>query len=169
MLRKRSVLQIAMVACVSLLGLCHLPIHGRAFSYPQATVQQGYFVISNIVEKDNRDIYILLNQEYFTGEYLRELWKEISDKYPQPERLHVWLNTNIEQVRSFVNGRPYHLAELILERQDPTLYHRFAHGLLFRTNGNEVIRYYVPSDPIGDVNFKTIVVKGRDPAYSSDK
>jgi hypothetical protein len=137
----------------------------KVLAKPQQEVRRGYFVISNSVVEENRDIRILLNQEYFTEEYLRGLSRELFDKYPEPDRLDVTLYSNIEQVRGFVDGRPFHPAEQILDTRDPTRSERYAHGLLFRSNGNEVIRYYVPGG--NDTNLRTVVIKGCDPAYSS--
>jgi hypothetical protein len=78
--------------------------------------------------------------------------------------LSIWLYSNIEQVRGFVAGHPYHPVELILDRDDPGRYDRYAHGLLFRGDGNEVIRYHLPE--YKEERLKTVVVKGKDPANS---
>jgi hypothetical protein len=141
--------------------------HDKVLARPQQEVAKGYFVISNTVKGENRDIRLLLNIEFFTQERLRNLLKELFEMYPEPDRLDVSLYSDLEQVRHFVDGKPYHPIEQIRDSQDPSRLNRYASGLLIRRGGNEIIRYYIPDG--GGFNLKTIVMKGRDPAYSSNK
>ena len=127
----------------------------------QNELRARYYVISNlIVNKGNRDIYILLEKQYFMEGYLRTLMGELFEKFPEPNNLHVTLYSNIEQVRGFVDGHPHHGTELVLDMNDPGRYNRYEHGLLFREGDNQVIRYHLPD--YKDESLITIVVKGSD-------
>ena len=166
MLRKSNFLQFTIAASIFLLGLGSFSKQSLTLSRSQQDVRQGYFVISIIVEGDRRDIYILLNEEYFKEETLRGLLREIFDKYPEPIKMDVWLYSAIEQVRGFVDGRPEHIWYLMREWKEPGFWNKHARGVMMRMDSNEIIRYRVPSD--NDVNLKTIVVTGKDP-YNNNK
>ncbi len=160
--------RLKMTICkISILCASSFLFHNEISAKPLHEVEKGYFVISNVVVKDNRDIFILLNEDYFTEEYLRGLLKELSEEFPEPDRIDIHLYSSIEQVHYFVDGHPHHGSQLYVESKDPDFWNRHAHGLLFRGNGDEVIRYYIPGD--NDFDLKSIVVKGKDPAYSSTK
>ena|SRR5215471_8892505 len=133
------------------------------FADEPVSTQIGYFVISNVVVGRNREAHLLLNRQFYNERSLRVILQEFSTKYPEPERLDVYLYSDIEQTRVFADGLPHHGRSLYLNKLDPGFWSRYAFALVFRHEGNEIIRYYIPGP---DAQLETIVVRGRDPALS---
>jgi hypothetical protein len=119
-----------------------------------------YFIASNLVDEsvETRTMDLLLDSIFFNEADLKKLAKYFLSTYRKPDRVHISLNSTIFQLRvlvlnSLVSGEPHET------------YWTHPVGVIFRVNGNEVIRYSDPSkQKPGTIVWKTIVLKGVDPA-----
>ena len=123
-----------------------------------------YIIISNEVSNasDNsqnaqRHVGVLLEEKAFSEETLKELFKLVSTRCPQPDRLEVSIYTSLEQLdtpeerdnRVWISGS-----------NGNTSFDNYHRALFIRQNGNELIRHSV-SLPVRGLT--TIILKGRDP------
>jgi len=114
-----------------------------------------YFVVSNEVKGNDsgtrasiREIRILINEVDFSEDILKALAKHFLEKYIEPDRIRVYVDTHISQMFSsyLSEGKGRKTSEL------------HPYGGIYRKDGNEYIRFKLP-----DTDLKSIVLKGRDP------
>jgi hypothetical protein len=121
-----------------------------------------YFIASNLVETgfgmSSRNMDVLLDRMFFNEADLKKLSKHFLSTYREPDEIHISLNSTI-----------FHLKDLVLNSlvsgEPHETYWTHPVGVIFRVNGNEVIRYSDPSkQKPGTIVWRTIVLKGVDPA-----
>jgi hypothetical protein len=106
-----------------------------------------------------REMRILVAPESFEDDKLRALANELFDRYPSPNTMDVSLVSHVDQLRSYIDGKPNNALELILDTLDPILpRNRYSSGVFFRLGTNEVIRYNRPGE-----RTRTLVLEGHDP------
>jgi hypothetical protein len=151
------------ILCVTLIGSFIFPIGVYSSHLQEKERKVNYYVLSDTTTNDLREMYLLLAPESFTEEKLISLMRELFEKYPKPNHIDVRLRSHVDQLRGFVEGRPFHPLEQYFDVHDPiTPRNKYASGIFIRRGGNEIIRY----QPAGG-ELKTIIVKGRDSFESS--
>ncbi|MFL6229112.1 MAG: hypothetical protein ACJ741_10065 [Pyrinomonadaceae bacterium] len=131
-----------------------------------------YVIVHDEIKEDvdakftNRQVEVLLDEKSFSEETLKTLFRLLSKRFSQPDRLDVEVYTSLEQIdtpeerelgRVFaetINGRGKPSAEELVEKKYP-------HAILMRQDGNELFRYTVGRD---NRRLVTVVLKGKDPA-----
>jgi hypothetical protein len=103
-----------------------------------------------------RSIGVLLDRRAFSEETLKELFKLLSERFPKPNTLEIWVSTNLKQVPTLEESE----AGAISEAPDNPALDRYPSALLIRQDGNELFRY-TPDPP--STGTKTVILKGRDP------
>jgi hypothetical protein len=128
------------------------------------TSEFRYVILSNEVggyDKPTRTVSVLLDETSFSENTLVKLFSLVSKRFPEPQRLQVWVSTSLWQLAT-----PEEAAMPVISERgyDP---HDDLHprALLMRQDGNELFRY-TPKAPF--INMKTIILKGRDP-YAPSK
>ena len=123
-----------------------------------------YVMISNEVSnlsgdpKDaNRTVSVLLDEKAFSEETLKEVFKLVTKRFPEPKRLDVWVYTSLEQLDTPEERD----RGVISESDNNPVSDNYHWALFFRSqDGDEVFRYN-PNPP--NTNMKTVILKGRDP------
>ena len=123
-----------------------------------------YIIISNEVSnlsgdpKDaNRTVSVLLDEKAFSEETLKEMFKLVSKRFPEPKRLDIWVYTSLEQLDTPEERD----RGVISESDNNPVFDNYHRALFFRSqDGDEVFRYN-PNPP--NTNMKTVILKGRDP------
>lgn len=157
MLWKPHVLWVKPPTCIVLLILCSLSTQANRVQKPQHRVR--YDIISNNVVSNKawgyeaRTISLLMDPGDFTEPKLRWLMTYFFKKYPRPNSISVYLDSHPDQ-SDFVNRR---LPDMKDPKRDEA-FRKYPHGIIFRVNGKEIIRYTIPPA----LELKTIVVKGKD-------
>jgi hypothetical protein len=100
-----------------------------------------YFIIGNSVMNNRRFVRVFINSEDGDESKLRGLLRYFSQQYPEPDALVIKAYTNLEQESDFLvpSGNKYFIAGM------------------FRTAGNEVIRYQRPYEKV-----ITTIIRGAD-------
>jgi hypothetical protein len=123
------------------------------------TAEFRYIIVADTVggyDKPIRSVTVLLDETAFSENTLVKLFALLSKRFPEPQRLEVWVKTNLWQLDTPEEAD----MPVISERgYDP---HDDLHpsALLMREDGNELFRY-TPKAPYA--NMKTVVLKGKDP------
>lgn len=125
------------------------------------TAEFRYIITSNDVggyDNPERSVVVLLDESAFSVENLEKLFRFISKRFPEPERLEMWVNTSLWQFLT-----PEELdAGLVSEQGDDPHGDKHPSAYMFRRGGNEVIRH-TPYPASKYTNMKTIILKGKDP------
>ena len=128
------------------------------------TSEFRYVILSNEVggyDKPTRTVSVLLDETSFSENTLVKLFSLVSKRFPEPQRLQVWVSTSLWQLAT-----PEEAAmPVISERGDDPHDDLHPRALLMRQDGNELFRY-TPKAPY--VNMKTVILKGKDP-YAPSK
>jgi hypothetical protein len=108
-----------------------------------------HFQFANVVNNNLREIGLFINSRDGSGANLVELLRNYARQYPQPDRLHVRLYSDLKQSYHF---GIHDLGEYVV----PAMAQHFA-AVLFRDGGNSVIRFRHPGEEV-----QTVVVNGID-------
>jgi len=128
------------------------------------TAEFRYIILSNDVrgyDKPTRSISVLLDKPAFSEESLKQIFYLVSKRFPEPQRLEVWVTTSLWQLATPEEADMGVMSERGYDPHDD-LYPR---ALLMRQDGNELLRY-TPKAPY--INMKTVILKGKDP-YAASK
>jgi hypothetical protein len=128
------------------------------------TAEFRYIIVSNEVggyDKPMRSVTVLLDETAFSANTLVKLLALVSKRFPEPERLLVWVETSLWRLATPEEAD----MPVISERGDDPHDDLHPHALLMRQDGNELFRY-TPKAPYA--NMKTVVLKGKDP-YAPSK
>jgi hypothetical protein len=139
----------------------------EAHSYPMSVLRPvsfNYLIYSDKLVwpeeplRCRRDLYVLMDENAFSEDNLKELFGVLSDAFPDPSRLRVMVHTSLEQVRPL---GPIGVSE---QRDPPNAYKHHLAGYS-RIDGNEYFRY-IAHPPEG--KWTTVVIKGVDPSGEKD-
>ncbi len=120
-----------------------------------------YAIIVNDVEGGDspyRSISVLLDEVSFSNETLKKLFYLMSKRFPEPQRLEVWVKTSLWDVPTPEEADEGGMSERDYDPHDD-LHPR---ALLIRQDGNELFRYTANSKA-PYVNMRTVILKGKDP------
>lgn len=123
------------------------------------TAEFRYIILSNDVggyDKPMRSVSVLLDESAFSEGTLKKLFSLVAKRYPEPQRLEVWVSTSLWQLATPEEADMGMISERGYDPHDD-LHPR---ALLIRQDGNELFRY-TPKPPY--VNMKTVIIKGEDP------
>jgi hypothetical protein len=97
-----------------------------------------------------------MEKDSFGPESLKELFRLLSKRFPEPALFVCFVNTSLDQL----NTPEEEDQNKGLHKDQPELEGHHHRAVLIRSAENEIIRYTVAS---GDSSLKTIVLKGKDP------
>ena len=118
-----------------------------------------YVVTHNLVPKNGirsermRDLWIFMDERAFSEENLKSLFTTMSRKYPKPQMLNIWVETNWERVPipSDCEGSG---TSSNADREDVDEYHW---AVFLRRGKDEIFRY---NPVLKNTSIKTVVIKG---------
>lgn len=162
------------------LALCALllwPGNNLAGGYHRTEVQEQeqqkpyrspfrYIILGNEIggfSKAERHVGILLDHKVFSVETVKELFRLVSERFPEPDRLRITVFSRLEQLPTPEEDDKVNPS--ISEGPDIPERDKYPLAFMIREDGNELIRYY-PNAP--NMKMRTIILKGRDP-YSPQK
>jgi hypothetical protein len=145
----------------SILTIGHEP---RYFGKDQNTTSQRtfrYIICGNLLMPQPgphavRNICVLMDEGRFDPETLKELFRLLSTRFPEPVVFDCSVFTSLDQLATpEEQDRPRHS-----ETREPTREEHHHRAVLLRSAENEIIRYTARP---GDSSLRTIILKGRDP------
>jgi hypothetical protein len=128
------------------------------------TAEFRYIILSNDVggyDKPTRSISVLLDEAAFSEGSLKQIFYLVSKRFPEPQRLEVWVSTSLWQLATPEEADMGVISERGYDPHDDL----HPSALLMRQDGNELFRY-TPKAPY--INMKTVILKGKDP-YAPSK
>jgi hypothetical protein len=131
---------------------------------PQNTEMQArvrYIICGNVLRPAPgpdavRNICVLMDEDSFGPESLKELFSLLSKRFPEPAVFVCSVKTSLDQLNT-----PEEEDNLMsLHKEEPHLVDHHHRAIFIRSADNEIIRYTAAP---GDTSLKTIVLKGKDP------
>ncbi|OLE51429.1 MAG: hypothetical protein AUG51_23330 [Acidobacteria bacterium 13_1_20CM_3_53_8] len=131
-----------------------------------------YVIVYNEVKVNNeessytrRDVEVLLDENAFSENTLKELFKLLSQRFPEPDGLTVDVYTSLEQIdtpEEHEGGRMFAESRTGTRRVSPEElnFRKHPSAVLMRQNGNELFRYTIRPN---NLKLKTVILKGHDP------
>ena len=126
-------------------------------------------IVSDYIAEDSstRTLYVLMEPTEVTEHKLSQLFKTISQKYPKPIELHVWVYTNLSEIAHIVTGQFVTKAKAQLPdskdgsqgRDSEVAEEEEKWARYKRTETVELFRY-IPEPP--EKGLKTVVLRGKD-------
>jgi len=124
-----------------------------------------YVICENEIKSvGERKITVLMDPTSFSEDNLKRLYYLVSQRFPDPASMSVWVNTSLWQVETPEEAEVPHISEV----GDDPHNNQFQYALLMRISGNEFFRYSSDEKPPYR-RLKTVILKGRDPYDISKK
>lgn len=121
-----------------------------------------YVIFSNTLH-ENKDIHysrrvvsVFLDEKAFSEQSVRDLFLLLSNRFPSPQWLEVWVYTNLNQTET---PEEADLPKSSNTPDNPEL-DRFHWAWIYSKNGNVFFRYN-PNPP--NRAMKTVIISGKDP------
>jgi hypothetical protein len=113
------------------------------------------------INHSERIVKVLMDADAFTESNLKDLFLLIQKRFVEPDRLEVWVYTNLKQVETPEE------AELPKSSSAPDNYYlqHNHYAWYYKSKGNELFRYN--ESPPGK-SLKTVIIRGIDP-FSPNK
>ncbi len=125
--------------------------------YPGSQRSQfRYIIVKNALLHDGRLLFVLIEEQPFSESTLRELFRLVSKRFPQPEELHVAVYTSLEQIPTpEEEDRDEPLSSDRQPSRDMGV-QKHASAVYIRWEGNESFIYVLNGTE------KTVILKGKD-------
>jgi hypothetical protein len=126
-----------------------------------------YIILSNSVDDEKtpelaeRRVSVLLDDESFSEETLKKLFRLLAKRFPKPEWMVITVHTSLKQVPT---PEEEDLGSVSEADQQPD-YFNYHWAVLIRDKDNELFRYN-PNPSVREI--KTVIMRGRDP-YNTRK